>query len=79
MSDPASDTTACGSCRHMIVPPDAAGRRVIRKDKAYTCGYKVEWPTLPQSITGAHGHRLPTASYVWQDYGTSCPVWERKL
>jgi len=80
MNDQSKPTT-CKSCCHMVVPLNAAGRRVVRQDKSYRCAYVVKWPALPRSITGAYDYHEPKARHVWGDDGKDgkdCPVWERR-
>ena len=60
-----------------IVPPDARGRRVVRPDRAYRCGYEVEWPPLPLSVSWFHLPD-PKSQGVWKGavpsalYGKRC-------
>lgn len=68
--------SGCHTCRFMEVPPDKAGRRVVRADKAYRCLYEVTWPDMPDSITHAHDFQYPSKNWVWKNFGKDCPVWE---
>jgi hypothetical protein len=65
----------CGTCKFLQVPPDSAGRRVVR-DRNYLCTFKPDWPQLPTSITGRVNFCLPTPLYVAGAQGSQCPVWE---
>lgn len=68
----------CGTCRFLRVDPDKAGRRVVRKDRAYRCQFEIAWPPLPVSVTRAYGFRLPNPQHqgMFGDMGDDCPTWE---
>lgn len=65
---------SCKLCRHLEVEPDAAGRRVVRKDYLYRCVAPIPdlsaimpasvMPRLrgivPHSMTGDRGQTCPT-------------------
>ncbi len=70
----------CRTCVHLIVEPDKAGRRVVRKQQAYRCGAPVPdiLPLLPHSITKAYGWAAPSdrsKRWVCPDDGRGCPLY----
>lgn len=71
---------SCKTCRFLNVPPDAAGRIVVRKDEAYQCMAVVPVPLLPDSVTTAYTFRWPLPrSYMTGEQGTLCPTWDQRL
>jgi len=67
----------CRTCKHLFVPNDKAGRRVVRKDNSYECTVKVVMPLLPESVTGACGFKWPPSrSWMSGNQGENCPKWE---
>jgi len=66
----------CKTCMHLRVPPDQAGRRVVRAGSAYTCTVEVPAPPLPDSITRCYGFRPFDRSYMRGGDGTECPTWQ---
>jgi hypothetical protein len=70
----------CKTCRHLAVQPNAAGKRVVRRDGAYLCTAPLpEMPNLPASVTEAYGWTdlsMRHRSYMTGDRGTNCPTWE---
>lgn len=66
---------ACKDCKFMAVPPNAAGRRVIYKDRAYKCvAPEPIWPAIPACIEAPKTHR----NWVWSDAYDGCPTFERR-
>jgi hypothetical protein len=70
----------CGICRWLDVPPDARGRRIPRKGKAYRCEFPVVVQPLPDSVTRAHDYRPPKPS-MWMEpsNGTECPTFDHAI
>lgn len=67
----------CGTCKHLAVPPNAKGRRVVYKHRVYPCTATVEQPLLPVCMTMGYGFKWPPArSHMAPDYGDGCPLHE---
>jgi hypothetical protein len=67
----------CGTCRHLVVPPDKSGRRRLHDGSAYICGFDVDLPKFPACITDSFGFRWPLSrSYMARDDGAGCPCHE---
>jgi hypothetical protein len=63
----------CKTCRWLKVEPDAAGRRVVRKGRAYPCEWPLpEMPALAASLRVGSHYRI----YMEPGDGGNCPVWE---
>jgi hypothetical protein len=68
---------SCKTCKHLAVPPDARGRIVVRKERAYECRVIVQMPMLPDSVARSHSFRWPPErQWMSGDAGTLCPTWE---
>ena len=71
----------CGTCKHLDVPLDKAGRRVVR-DHAYPCVWYVERPRLPDSVTRAYIFCIPLNQdgrrRMLGTDGTNCPCYEKR-
>lgn len=68
---------ACRTCKHLNVPFNKAGRRIVRKEKYYPCTVEVIKPLLPDSITKSYDFRWPPSrSYISGDSGENCPKYE---
>ena len=70
----------CKTCRFLKVPPNRAGRRVVRNDAPYLCNFPVpDIAPLPDSLTDSPWFRgldtIKRKSMVG-DEGTSCPTWQ---
>lgn len=66
---------ACKDCKFMAVPPDTAGRRVVRKDRAYKCtAPEPIWPSVPACMEMPKTNR----SWVWSDAYEGCPTFEQR-
>ena len=67
----------CGTCKYLVVPSDARGRRVVRKDRAYQCSApEPEEPKLPDSMREHDYKWPPLRHFVGPSSGRNCPVWE---
>ncbi len=79
MSD---QTQCCGTCKHLDVPLDKAGRRVVQKDRAYLCGIDLGPPRLPDSVTKAFSCHIPLSKThrkgMCGEEGTNCPCYEKR-
>lgn len=76
-----ADQRCCKTCRHLRVAPNAAGRIVVRKDKAYPCDAPIPpMPVLPDSVTSVYGFRWPYSGprYMRGNDGATCPTWEAR-
>jgi hypothetical protein len=75
-------TQCCGTCKHLDVPLDKAGRRVFRKDRSYLCVIDLEPPRLPDSVTRAFWCQIPLAKtqrkWMCGEEGTNCPCYEKR-
>ena len=71
---------SCKTCKWLVVEPDTAGRRVVRKDKGYRCIAPMpELPPMPLSVT-SHCHYLPPGkirSRMDGGDGADCPTWAK--
>lgn len=66
----------CRHCDNLVVMPDKSGRRVPRKNYAYTCGAGFDEPKLPHCVTKAHGWRWPPSrTKMMPDSGEGCPMF----
>jgi hypothetical protein len=66
----------CRDCRFLDVKPNAAGRRVVGRDRTYNCTAPIPEPELPDSVTSAFGWRWPPArSRMVGDDGAGCPMF----
>lgn len=70
----------CKTCKHLNVEPDANGRRVVRQNCVYRCGFIPPMPPLPDSITRCYGFNWPPTSprYMTGAEGKTCPTWEAR-
>lgn len=50
---------SCKTCKWLEVEPNKAGKRVVRKDKAYQCGVPIPRPRLPTSVLKAYDSGYP--------------------
>jgi hypothetical protein len=75
-------TQCCRTCKHLDVPLDKAGRRVVRKDRLYMCVIDLEPPRLPDSVARAFGLRIPLAKTQRKgmrgEEGTNCPCYDER-
>jgi hypothetical protein len=76
-------TQCCRTCKHLDVPIDKAGRRVVRKDRAYLCVIDLEPPRLPDSVTrGWTWYPIQLAKTqrkgMCGEEGTNCPCYEKR-
>jgi hypothetical protein len=66
----------CKTCLWLEVPPDAVGRRVVRKEHGYRC----VWPeldlVLPDSVTKMYGFGARQRTRMTGDDGQSCPTYD---
>ena len=66
----------CGTCTHSRVLPNKAGRRVVYKDRTYTCMVDIPLPVLPSCVTSAYGFKWPPQrNYMTSDAGVDCPTY----
>jgi hypothetical protein len=72
----------CGTCRHLEIQPDAKGRRIARKGRAYWCLWPTPKHSWPVSVTRARGWSVPGApnsrSYMEPTDGADCPEWSER-
>ena len=75
----ADATHCCRTCKHLNVPLDKAGRRVVRNDRGYTCLAVIEEPRVPDSVKKHYGWSWPPPhGWVSGDDGTNCPCYEKR-
>lgn len=75
-------TQCCRTCKHLNVPLDNAGRRVVRKDRLYLCVIDLEPPRLPDSVTKSFWCHIPLSKTqrkgMFGEEGTNCPCYEKR-
>jgi hypothetical protein len=62
----------CKTCKHLDVPLDSLGRRVVRQ-RTYRC--LVPWPSPPH-VADCFSYSNPTRRYMAGDDGANCPAHE---
>lgn len=69
----------CRTCKHLKVEPDAAGRIIPRKGKAYECNVEIPCPTVPESVTKSLQWKWPPAK-KWMEPrdGENCPTYAKR-
>ena len=72
----------CKTCKFLDVPPNKAGRIVVRYERAYSCIAPA--PKLPkdfpQSIIDRAGFQWPpNRQSMFADDGDSCTVYEKRV
>lgn len=72
----------CGTCAYLRVLPNAAGRRVVHKDRAYTClwGFSTEGQEAKSELLSVLPHALGVKwekRYMEAREGSDCPAWRR--
>lgn len=66
---------ACKDCKFMSVPLNAAGRRVVYKERAYRCqAPEPAWPPIPACMENPKTFR----NWIWADAGEGCPTFEQR-
>lgn len=69
---------SCKTCKWLVVPRDAAGRRYVKQLGAYRCFFPVVAQPLPDSVTKAYGYRAPSPTqYMAPSDGAACPTYEK--
>lgn len=64
----------------MTVGSDAAGRRVVRRDKVYPCAAPLPHAPLPHSVTEHLFFKWPPRRAMMAgDGGDGCPTWEARV
>ena len=70
---------SCKSCAHLFVPPDSDGKRRVRRDRFYECGFVPEMPILPVSMMHHWDFVWPLRRRnMWPSEGGGCPCWKPK-
>lgn len=70
---------SCRTCKHLSVPLNKAGKKVIRKNDTYQCIVTIPAILLPDSITKSYGFQDPAKAsrrFMSPDEGTRCPFHE---
>ena len=65
----------CRDCRFLDVRPDAAGRRVLRKDHMFPCTVPVPEPDVPACMK--YGDWPPRRSHMGRDDGADCKFYDQ--
>lgn len=72
----------CAQCKHLVVPNDRAGRRMLRRDSAYRCVAPLPELGLPESVINANpplaAWPLVSRAYMNGDAGSKCPTFETR-
>lgn len=69
----------CRNCKWLDVGPDKAGRRTVRKDRAYRCIVEVPQPAFPMSVTTSYNFRWPPLRRQMEGSdGDGCPLFADK-
>ena len=74
---------SCKTCKHLVVPLTAAGRRVVYRDVAYKCGFPMPaLPAMPSCWTLGHSHGSIKGGFehvnrtTWAANGADCETYE---
>lgn len=67
---------SCRTCRHMVVPLTATGKRRVSKNGAYVCDVPIPDLPLPDSVTRGYGFGI-SKSRVIPEWGETCPLWAK--
>lgn len=68
---------SCKTCQYLVVPVNALGRRVVRKDRGYECIVPIPMPPLPDSVTSSYVFKWPPVTkFMIGSDGTHCPAWQ---
>ena len=70
----------CRYCEHLFVPTTPSGRRVVYRERIYTCKAEIADVALPWSVTSAYQFEWPPRKTpVQPDDGEGCNTFvERK-
>lgn len=75
------DNRCCGTCKHLVVPPDKDGVSRTRKAERYECAVEVmpDYLAVPHSVRAWHSFKWPPhRSRVSPRDGTDCSFWNEK-
>lgn len=67
---------SCRTCRHMVVPLTATGKRRVYKGVAYVCNVPIPELPLPDSVTRAYDFSIRKCR-VFPEWGGTCPLWAK--
>ncbi len=72
----------CRNCTHLVVQPDSAGRRVVRKDYVYPCDAQVDFrASLPEALYRYLERSIPKSGFMpnaLPEGGETCSFYQER-
>ena len=68
---------SCKSCKFLVVPLNAAGRRQTRYDRGYECKAMILAQYIPDSISRSYSGAHHNSTMMLPGDGVTCPTWQK--